>query len=129
MAERTSFIGKADVDMIGFVPREFHTKVGKSGRERAWGSIGVTRKVGEKERTDYINITAFGAAVEVLKTARKGDALKLRGSLNTFTKRGEQYPQTGVTIFEVEKISRERRAEEDDDDDFEDFMDNDRPAF
>lgn len=72
-----------NVNLIGNVTRDFELKTSASGADYVNFSIGITRSR-QRDRTDFINITAFGKTAEICaKYLNKGSRVGITGELQT----------------------------------------------
>lgn len=66
-----------------------------------------------KDRTEFVNITAFGKTAEILhRYVKKGDMVLIEGSLHTSVseKDGKKTYFTSVVAFNVNLLPNERRG-------------------
>ena len=100
----------------GRTTKDFETYTSKTGTAIAKSTVAVDSGFGDKKRTDFINVTAFGKTAEFCaKYILKGDMAEVVGHIVTGSYKksdGTTIYTTDVNVDEIKKLSSSKPKEE-----------------
>lgn len=109
-----------NVTLIGRFTKDHDLKASGEGKFFLKNSVAVNEGYGEKQKTHYFNVVAFGKTAETIANyTTKGSKILLSGSLqnNNYEKNGEKVYTDQIVIkefdFELKKKDVEKSAIDD----------------
>lgn len=101
-----------NVTVTGRFTKEHDLKATNDGKYILKNSFAVSEGYGEKQKTNYFNVVAFGKTAETIaQYTNKGSKILLSGSLqnNNYEKNGEKVYQDQIIIRDFEFLEVKKK--------------------